>query len=151
MARAWSWRPISCFFHPQLWSCSFCLNSWHMCGKKISCKHSGTITSLFISLPHQKLRTHTYVLKPNMAPLSTCHRLACAPPWEQLPFKDSFNWLQLSPGLELCLTADTVMVYRGSSAFNMQFSRVTKEHFSTYCTRVAWCSLMDAHCWDFTK
>lgn len=38
------------------------------------CKHSDTITPLF----HQKL--HTHVLEPNMAPLSTCHRLACTPP-----------------------------------------------------------------------
>lgn len=88
------------------------------------CKHSDTVTSLFISLSHQKLPTH--VLKANMSPLSTCQRLARTPPTEQLPFKVSFNWLLLSPGWELCLTADTLMVYHGSCALNMQFSIVTK-------------------------
>lgn len=138
------------FFHPQLWSHSFCLNSWHRCSKK---SHVQTLwhnnPSLYVPLPSEI--TRTYALKPNMAHLSTCHRPVCPPPREKLPFKDSFNWLQLSPELELCLTAHTVMVCHGSCAFNTQFSTVTKEHFRTYCTWVAWCSLMAAHCWDITK
>lgn len=60
--------------------------------------------------------------------MSTCHRApgtSCTV---------SFNWLQLSPGWEPCLTADTVMVYHGSCALNTHVSWATKEHFGTYCT-----------------
>lgn len=89
------------------------------------CKHSDTITPLF----HQKLHTHT-----SWNP--TWHPCPPVTDWRVLlPFKVFFfNWLQLSPGLELCLTADTVMVYHGSCALNRQFSRATEEHFSTYST-----------------
>lgn len=96
-----------CFFFPlhQLWSRSFCLNSWHRCWKRSHVQTLGhNSPSRYASLPSEIM--HTHVPKPDMAPLSTCHRLACTPPI-QVPFFFFFLIGRSSPRGGSCVLQQT--------------------------------------------